>query len=162
MNETINLEELEKILSALNTEKICETLVERGFRLANPNYVWEYEPSLFWDVEPDGTVERKDSEGNFKYVAKLYTKIKGYEGIAFVDLVVWKLYKKQKCPMTPRKILLYTDAPIDEKYEREQESPTECALCKKTYKKKQLEEWFGRLLCERCLAITALMEARKR
>ncbi len=155
----MNVEELKDILSTLSVERMCEMLEERGFRRTNIYGTEEFRHSLFWHITPDETVESEDTENDFKYIAKLYGQIEGHEGITFVSLVVWKLHRNQKCPMTPRKTLLYTDAPIDEEYEREQASAMKCARCKKTYAKKEMIEWFGKLLCERCTAIAALAEA---
>ncbi len=155
----MKVEELKKIVSTLSVETMGEMLEEKGFRHTNRYLIEEFKPLLFWGITPDETVESEDKENDFKYIAKLYRQIKGYEGITFVDLVVWKLHRNQKCPMTPRKILLYTDAPINEEYEREQASPIKCAKCKKTYIKKEVMEWYGKVLCQRCVAITALSES---
>ncbi len=155
----MKVDELKKIVSTLKVETMGKMLEEKGFRHTNLYLIEEFKPSLFWDITPDETVESEDKENDFKYIAKLYRQIKGYEDITFIDLVVWKLHRNQKCSMTPRKILLYTDAPINEEYEREQASPIKCAKCKKTYIKKEMMEWYRKVLCQRCVAIAALSEA---
>ncbi len=160
----MKIEELKEIVSTLNLETICQRIEERGFRIINERPQWEYPLSIFMSKEKEEAA-CEDEKEDFYYVAEIFRNFKEYEGIEFIRVCKWKLHRQNPCPMTPRKIFLYTSAPINEEYERELDSSVECALCKKKYIKRQLTRWFGKEYCERCWGlalISAAHDSRRR
>ncbi len=155
----MTIAELDKIVALTDVESICREIEGRGFRLANPDYVWEFPSSLFSEENADGKIEYIDKNAGLYYEGFFFERVKGF---AFIRITVWKIVKKEgeefKIPMTG-KSFLYTNAPVNEEYVREQERLTKCPSCKEEYKKKDMLAWSGKYYCKRCAAVEAITES---
>ncbi len=154
----MNLEEFRKIISTVDCQQICEQMEKSGFRHANPDYFWEFDID---EIEEKGRVAAnlcyEDVFADMEYHVTLYKEVKGYEGIEFVHLRVFRIYMEEKKIPIPYKNLLYTNAPVNEEYERALNSSIPCGGCGRLYVKRRLVNCFGEYLCPRCL----LREAKK-
>lgn len=156
----MELEELDEIIRLMNVDSICRRMEEQGYRLANPEGVWEFNLLLIGkDCKSRKQVDWEDRFNHFIYHADMYEKVTGFDGIVFIDILVHRLQKirKQQVPI-PYKRFFYTNAPVNEEYERFQSEVVKCARCKRLYARKNLIDWVGEELCGGCLAYVMDLE----
>ncbi len=114
----MTIEELDRIVALMDVEKICKEIESRGFRLANPDYIWEFPYSLFEKEKADGKIEYTDENAGRYYEGFFFERVQGF---TFIQIIVWKIVKKRKAFKIPMvgKNFLYTDAPVNPDYKPE-------------------------------------------
>ncbi len=148
----MNIQELEKILKSMNTTAIRKAIQKKGFRLANPNYVNEFNVPIKDLTNPYiQSVSVEDIVKNRIYTASIHKNIKGYKGLTFIWFMVTRIIK---CPDIDLpllcKLFLYTDASVNEEYEKAQAEIIYCEKCRAIDQRKNFLLFNGKTLCHEC------------
>ncbi len=153
--------ELDDILDLKDADKIIDELQLRGFRRADTQKIWEFDhKSIREDCAYHRSAIQTDKLNNKDYCGTLYTNGNKYKGLTFITLFILKVKQNDGYVSIPTKAFLFTDAPYNEEYVTEMNSPCECHKCKKSYIKKELIKDENQLLCENCFADKADEEIR--
>ncbi len=147
----MNIEALNEIVKQMDLEKIQTDLEQLGYRHASKNGKWEFSP---FDIAKAGEVENterhEDVFADKVYVGDLHTQVEGQGEYEFIVVTVEEIHRHLNNREFPCEMLLFTNAPIDEEYEREQAKPARCQVCKKEYAQGELTKVNGRLVCKEC------------
>ncbi len=147
----MTIERLNEVLAYKNLEKICKALEELGYRHASKNGKWEFSPI---DVAKAGKVENADRHEDIfddkTYVGDIHAHVEGQGDYEFIVITVNTIYRDKDNLEFPCEMFLYTNAPINEEYEREASKILQCSGCKKKFPVRELCEVNGKLLCDDC------------
>lgn len=147
----MTIKELNSIVSSKNIERIDKSLVGLGYRLASKNGIWEFDPFAIANAKKVQNSERYEEVFDDKiYVGDIHSEVQGYEEYEFIVITVNKVYREQNNLEQPIVMGLYTNAPINEEYEREQNRISRCDVCKKQFPMADLCEINGKLVCDDC------------
>ncbi len=147
----MTIEELNKIIESKNLEMIHDTLQHCGYRYASKGGVWEFDPVAIANAKAvENSEQFEDIFDNKIYVADLHTQVKEYPDLEFIVVTVKKVYHDKSNLEQAEQMELYTNAPINEEYEREQVKICKCAECKREFTMRELCEVNGRLICDDC------------
>ncbi len=148
----MTIEELEEIIKIMDYDGICAEIEGRGFRRASEDGVFEFDFYSLWGKSGyQKQVIKEDRKTDKYFHIRICKDCTGYEGLTFIEVYFCKIKKvKRKRFPIPKKSMLYTDAPINEEYERDIHSIVQCARCNKEYVKKELISHENKLLCGRC------------
>ncbi len=147
----MTIEELNKIVESKNLEKITEVLQKCGYRHASKGGVWEFDPVAIAKAKAVENSEQFEDVFDDKiYVADLHAQVKEYPDVEFIVVTVKKVYRDKNNLEQAEQMELYTNAPINEEYEREQVKICKCAECKREFPMRELCEVNGRLICDDC------------
>ena len=148
----MTIEELNKIVECKNLDKISKAIIECGYRNGNKYAEWEFDLIAIANAE---NVERGESfEEIFDdkiYVGEIYTQVKEYPDTKFILITVKKIYRDRDNFEFPLAMSLFTDAPINEDYEKEQSKIAKCEICKREFTFSELCEVNGKLVCDECV-----------
>ncbi len=148
----MTIEKLKEIIEIMDYDGICAEIEKRGFRKAGDKGVFEFNLCSLWDKSGyQKRIVKKDKKTKKHFSITLYKDCKDYEGLTFMEVCFSKMKKeKRKRISIPKDIVLYTDAPINEEYERDINSIVKCGLCGKEYVKKELLPYDIKMLCGAC------------
>ncbi len=147
----MTIEQINKIIESKNLEKIHDALQCGGYRHASKSGVWEFDPVAIANakvVENSGQFE--DVFDDKIYVADLHAQVKEYPDLEFIVVTVKKVYRDKNNLEQAEQMELYTNAPINEEYEREQAKMCKCAECNREFPMSDLCEVNRRLICDNC------------
>lgn len=142
----ITIEQLNEIISTMDLDKIKAGIEQHGFRCASKHGKLEFD--LMKILEQERTTATDDYEDTFddhSYWAEVYDSVKACGGYDFI--VVTKLNTKLNMP---ERVDVYTDAPINEEYEKAMEEVKKCKRCGKKFKAYDLWEMNGNHYCMPC------------
>ncbi len=148
----MQIQELEQIINTMDTDIICKALEDKGYRLANPDGVKEFDVPIVAEDESNTTnVSVEDVFDDKLYRATIHKNMKEYDGITFIWFVVSKLIRRPDITLPiPWKMFLYTDAPINEEYEKFQAEIICCEKCKRKDQRKKMLSLYEKTLCPKC------------
>ncbi len=147
----MNIVELNEIISQIDLPKIRVLLERRGYRLASKNGQWEFSPVAIANAKNVENSDRYEDVFDDKiYVADVHSDVKEYPDVEFIVVTVNQVCREKDNLEQPIEMLLFTNAPIDEEYERAQSSIAKCDICKKQFTMSELCEVNGKLVCGAC------------
>ncbi len=147
----MTIKELNKIIEYKNLEKIHDALQHGGYRHASKGGVWEFDTVAIANAKAVENSEQFEDVFDDKiYVADLHTQVKEYPDVEFIVVTVKKVYRDKNNLEQAEQMELYTNASINEEYEREQAKICKCADCKREFSMRELCEVNGRLICDDC------------
>ncbi len=143
-------EQLEEIISLGSEEKIDEKFKELGFRLANKSFRTEFDyVKIKNKSKPAVKVRKENISTRYVFTLTMFDEVEGYEGNTFV-LVNVAQKKGTNDYATFDTLLLYTDMPINEEYERDMNTQVKCVKCQGEFLKRQLLYRKGVYVCPKC------------
>ncbi len=146
----MTIEQLNKIVSLTDLEKIQSAMEKEGYRNASKCGKWEFNTIAIANANDVGNGERyEDVFADRTYVGDIHTNVNEYPDTEFIVITVNKVYRDKGIEV-PCEMVLFTNAPINEEYEKEQAVICRCADCKRDFAKAQLTEINGRLICDDC------------
>lgn len=143
---TMNIEQLNEIISTMNLTRIKNNLESLGYRCASKHGKFEFD--LMKILEQERTTATDDYEDTFddhSYFAEVFENVKAFGGYDFI--VVTQLNTKIDFP---EHVDIYTNAPINEEYEKALEEVKKCKRCGKKFKAYELWEQDGKPYCKPC------------
>ena len=146
----LTIEQLDKIVASMNLEQIKTGIEQHGYRCASKHGKLEFD--LMKIIEQKRTTATDDYEDTFDdhcYWAEVFENVKDCEGYDFI--VVTQLNTKINFP---EHVDIYTNAPINEEYEKALETVKQCKCCKKKFKVYELSKLNGNLYCLSCFQKT--------
>ncbi len=147
----MTIKELDKILELKDFDKIRAKLESRGFRHVNEIGTPEFELGIIYlssnHVESS---TQADKEGRLQYRGIILKDCNDYEGITFIEIVILMSFSQAYPKYLPTNAAMFTDAPINEEYERALNSPYLCESCGKECIKKAMSDFDNKLLCDDC------------
>lgn len=142
----MTIEQLNEIIATMDLEKIKAGLERHGFRHASKYGKLEFD--LMKIMEQERTTATDDYEDTFDdrcYWAEVFDNVTACGGYDFI--VVTQLNTKFNMP---EQVDLYTNAPINEEYEKALEEVKKCKRCGKKFKAYELWEQDGKHYCKPC------------
>ncbi len=147
----MNIKDLNEILSCVNLSKIENLLLERGYRNASKNGVWEFDPVAIANASNVQDCEIFEDFFNDKiYTGNIVFDVKEYPEITFIVITISQTPGEKNQHSLPIEILLFTNATINNEYEREQSRILRCEICKRKFPTRELCEINGKLICDSC------------
>ena len=156
--KNITIEQLNEIISTMDLEKIKAGIEQHGYRCASKHGKLEFD--LMKILEQERTTATDDYEDTFNdhsYWAEVFENVKSFGGYDFI--VVTQLNTKFNMP---EHVDIYTDAPINEEYEKAMEEVKKCKRCGKKFKAYELWEMNGEHYCMPCFQEVFSKKARKK
>ncbi len=137
--------ELKKIIAVMDYDGICTEIEKRGYRRAKEGRAWEFKPLslLIGSTYREEVVKRRRGK---ECRLALY---KGYEEATYLFVRVYG-GKQRSAEEAICESMLFTDAPINEEYERDIRSIVRCEACGRKYAKKELFDDKGKIVCNEC------------
>ncbi len=143
--------QLNKIIKYKNSDKIHQELEKCGYRHASEGGRWEFDPFAIANAKAVENSEPFEDVFDDKiYVADLHAQVKEYPDVEFIIVTVKKVYRDKNNLEQAEQMELYTNAPINEEYEREQAKICKCMECKREFTIRELCEVNGRFICDDC------------
>lgn len=156
--KNLTIEQLNKIVSSMNLELIKAELEQHGYRNASNHGKLEFDLMKIIEKERDAaTDDYEDTFDDHTYWAEVYEHVEEFGGYDFI--VVTQLNTKLDMPS---QIDMYTTAPINEAYEKEQEEVKKCKRCGKKFKAYELWEANGKYYCPPCFQKEFSKKANKK
>ena len=156
--QKITIEQLDKIISTMDLEKIKAGIEQHGYRCASKHGKLEFD--LMKILEQERTTATDDYEDVFddhSYWAEVYDNVEACGGYDFI--VVTQLNTKFNIPSH---IDLYTTAPINEEYEKSMQEVKKCKRCGKKFKAYELWEQDGKHYCQPCFQVEFSKKVRRK
>lgn len=156
--KNLTIEQLNEIVSSMDLEQIKAELEQHGYRNAGKHGKLEFD--LMKIINKERTTATDDYEDIFddhSYWAEVYEDVEDFGGYDFI--IVIQLNTKLDMPS---QIYMYTTAPINEAYEKEQEEVKKCKRCGKKFKTYALWEADGKYYCPTCFQKEFSKKARKK
>lgn len=142
----LTIEQLNEIISTMDLEKIKTGIEQHGFRCASKHGKLEFDLMKILEQErTTATEEHQELFGDACYWAEVYENVKACDGYDFI--IVTQLDTKLNMP---EHVDIYTDAPINEEYEKAMEEVKKCKRCGKKFKTYELWEMNGKHYCQPC------------
>ncbi len=147
----MDIKELNNIIVCMDLPQIHRKLEQHGYRSASKSGVWEFDPIAIANAKQVKNSEQYEDVFDDKvYIGDIHTHVKAYPSIEFIVITVNKIYRDRNNLEIPIIMELYTNAPINEEYEREQSKIGKCAICKKNFTISELCKINGQLICDNC------------
>ena len=147
----------------MDLEKIKTGIEQRGYRCASKHGKLEFD--LMKILEQERTTATDNYEDTFEdrsYFAEVFENVKGYEPYAFIVVTRLVIYRDRNNAEFPEHVDIYTDAPINEAYEKAMEEIKKCKHCGKKFKAYELWEMNGKHYCKPCLQAEFSKKLRKK
>ncbi len=143
---------LNGILANVSLPKMEAELMALGYRNASKNGKWEFNPIAIANADSVKNSRRYvDKTNGICYVADIHNRVKEHPNVEFIVVTVKEIYIfNGEIKEQPLEMFLYTDAPINEEYEREQARLSRCTICGIEFRNDELCEVNGKLLCDKC------------
>lgn len=149
--QKITIQQLNGVVSLMDMEKIKNALEFFGYRCASKHGKLEFD--LMKILEQERTTATDDYEDTFddrRYFAEVFENVKGYEPYTFIVVTQLTIYRNRNNEEFPEHVDIYTDAPINEEYEKAMEEVKKCKRCGKKFKAYELWEMNGNHYCKPC------------
>ena len=156
--KNITIEQLNGIIALMDLEKIKNAIESFGYRCASKHGKLEFD--IMQIIEQERTTATDDYEDTFddrSYFAEVFENVKACGGYDFI--VVTQLDTKLDFP---EHVDIYTDAPINEEYEKALIEVKKCKRCGKKFKAYELWEQDGKSYCKPCFQAEFSKKARKK
>ncbi len=154
------IEWLNKILREKDIDIICDKILNSDYRLANTGSEKEFDYfNIFYNCKTTKTI-CKDKQNEQRYCAELATKIESDKEIIFISITKFNLNKKHNVYL-PCNSLLFTNAPINVEFEKDQTSLMACENCKNSFVKRNMLKYCGKWYCEDCFCYITEIEAKQ-
>jgi len=150
----ITIEQLNEVVSLMDIEKIKTAMETFGYRCASKHGKLEFD--LMTILEQERTTATDDYEDTFddrSYFAEVFENVKGYEQYTFIVVTQLAIYRNRNNASFPEHVDIYTDAPINEAYEKAMEEIKKCKRCGKKFKAYELWEFNGTPYCKPCFQV---------
>lgn len=161
--KNITMERLNEIISTMDLEKIKEGIERHGYRCASKYGKLEFD--LMKIIEQERTTATDDYEDVFNdqsYFAEVFENVKDCGGYDFIVVTQLAIYRDRDNMEFPEHVDIYTNAPINETYEKALEEVKKCKRCGKKFKAYGLWEWNGNHYCKPCLQVEFSKKGRKK
>lgn len=161
--KNLTIEELNDIVASMDLEQIKAGLEKHGYRHASKHDVFEYD--LLKIVGTERTTATDDYEDTFddhNYFAEVYDDIAECPGHTIIVVTQLAIHRHLDNYELPEHIDMYTDAPLNEEFERELVAEHKCPLCKKTFKSYEMYRLNGIPYCKPCYAKAASKNKRRK
>lgn len=161
--KNITIEQLNKIISTMNLTRIRNNLEHLGYRCASKYGKLEFD--LMKILEQERTTATDDYEDTFEdrsYFAEVFENVKGYEPYTFIVVTQLAIYRDRDNAEFPEYVDIYTDAPINEEYEKAMEEIKKCKRCRKKFKAYALWEMNGHHYCQPCFQAEFSKKVRRK
>lgn len=148
--QNLTIEQLDEIISTMDLEKIKAGIEQHGFRCASKHGKMEFD--LMKIIDDERTTATDDYEDTFDdhgYFAEVFENVKGYEPYTFIVVTRYAIHVDRNLEF-PDHVDVYTDAPINEEYEKRMEEVKKCKRCGKVFKAYELWEINGKQYCKPC------------
>ena len=149
--QKITIEQLNGVIALMDLEKIGAALEHFGYRCGSKHGKLEFD--LMKIIDEERTTATDDYEDTFddrSYFAEVYENVKGYEPYTFIVVTQLAIYRDRDNMEFPEHVDIYTDAPVNEEYEKAMEEVKKCARCGKQFKAYELWEQNGKSYCQPC------------
>lgn len=161
--KNITIEQLNEIISTMDLEKIKAGIERFGYRCASKHGKFEF--NILKIISSERTTATDDYEDTFddhSYFAEVFENVKGYEPYTFIVVTQLAIHRHLKNMEFPEHVDIYTDAPINEEYEKSMEEVKKCKRCGKKFKGYELWEMNGEHYCMPCFQEVFSKKARKK
>lgn len=149
--QNITIEQLNGVIALMDLEKIKAALSQFGYRCASKHGKFEFDLMKIIDAERTAaTSDFEDTFDNHSYFAEVYESVKGYEPYTFIVVTQLRIYRDRNNFEYPSHVDIYTDAPINEEYEKAMEEIKKCNMCKKKFKTYDIYSLDGKDYCKPC------------
>lgn len=149
--KNITIEQLNEIISTMNLTRIRNNLESLGYRCASKYGKLEFDLMKILDGErTTATDDYEDTFDDHSYFAEVFENVKGCEPYTFIVVTQLAIYRDRDNAEFPEHVDIYTDAPINEAYEKAMEEVKKCKRCGKKFKAYELWELNGNHYCMSC------------
>ena len=149
--KNITIEQLNQIISTMDLEKIRNGIESFGYRCASKHGKLEFDLMKILDQErATATDDYEDVFEDCRYFAEVFENVKDYEPYTFIVVTQLAIYRNRNNMEFPSYVDIYTDAPINEEYEKSMEEVKKCQRCGKKFKTYALCEMNGKRYCTPC------------
>ena len=131
--KNITIEQLNEIISTMDLEKIRNGIESFGYRCASKHGKLEFDLMKILDQErATATDDYEDVFEDCRYFAEVFENVKDYEPYTFIVVTQLAIYRNRNNMEFPSCVDIYTDAPINEEYEKSMEEVSLSLLLKMT------------------------------
>lgn len=149
--QKITIEQLDKIISTMDLDKIKAGIEQHGYRCASKHGKLEFDlMKILSENRITATDDYEDTFDDRRYFAEVYENVKGYEPYTFILVTQLAIYRDRNNAEFPEHVDIYTDAPVNEEYEKAMEEVKKCKRCGKKFKGYELWEMNGKHYCQPC------------
>lgn len=161
--KNITIEQLNEIISTMDLEKIKAGIEQHGFRRASKHGKLEFDLMKILEQErTTATDDYEDTLDDHSYFAEVFENVKGYEPYTFIVVTQLAIYRDRDNAEFPEHVDIYTDAPINEEYEKAMEEVKKCKRCGKKFKAYELWEMNGKHYCQPCFQAEFSKKVRRK
>lgn len=161
--QKITIEQLDKIISTMDLDKIKAGIEQHGYRFASKHGKLEFDlMKILSENRITATDDYEDTFDDRRYFAEVYENVKGYEPYTFIVVTQLAIYRDRNNAEFPEHVDIYTDAPINEEYEKAMEEVKKCKRCRKKFKGYELWEMNGNHYCKPCFQAEFSKKVRTR
>ena len=149
--QKMTIEQLNEIISTMDLEKIKASIEQFGYRCASKYGKMEFD--LMEIIEHERITATDDYEDTFddhRYFAEVFENVKGYEPYTFIIVTQLAIYRDKNNAEFPEHVDIYTDAPVNEEYEKSMQEIKKCKHCGKKFKGYELWEMNENYYCKSC------------
>ncbi len=151
----ITLEQLEELLSLADSDKITAALKKLHFRQAGKYTHLEFPLLDILDAEKiGGTDSYEDVFTDKSYFAEMFQGVEGYLPYTFIVVTTLAIFRHLENLEFPERVDIYTNAPVNPRFEQEMAQITHCHGCKRTFPYGYLTHLNDNLLCKACFSKT--------
>ncbi len=148
---SMTIERLNQIVGSMDMKIIHDCLQNEGYRHASKGGRFEFDICEIADAnEVESTKKYVDVFDDKIYVGEIYKDVSIYPNTKFVTVTVKQIHRYLNNLEFPLEIALFTNAPINEEYEKQMAQIETCKLCKKQFAMIDLCEINGKLVCDDC------------
>lgn len=161
--QNLTIEQLNEIISTMDLEKIKAGIEQFGYRCASKYGKLEFDLMKILDEErTTATDDYEDTFDDHSYFAEVFENVKGYEPYTFIVVTQLAIYRDRDNAEFPEHVDIYTDAPINESYEKAMEEVKKCKRCGKKFKAYELWELNGNNYCKSCFQAEFSKKVRRK
>ncbi len=147
----MKIQRLNELVKSMNLQRIQQEIEKDGCRLAGKHGVWEFNPIQIARARNiERTEYHEDIFDDKKYVGEIYSQVEGQGAYEFIVITIEQIHRQLNNTEFPCEMLLFTNAPVNEEYEREQARIRGCQVCKRNFTRGELVELNGKRICNEC------------
>lgn len=161
--KNLTIEQLNGVIALMDLRKIKAALEQFGYRCASKYGKLEFDLMKILDEErTTATDDYEDTFDDHSYFAEVFENVKGYEPYTFIVVTQLAIYRDRNNAEFPEHVDIYTDAPINEEYEKAMEEVKKCKHCGKKFKAYELWELNGNHYCLPCFQAEFSKKVRRK
>ena len=161
--KNITIEQLDKIISTMDLDKIKLGIEQHGYRCASKHGKLEFNlMDILSEERTTATDDYEDTFDDHSYFAEVFENVKGYEPYTFIVVTQLAIFRDRNNAEFPERVDVYTDAPINEEYEKAMEEIKKCKRCGKKFKAYELWEMNQNHYCKPCFQTEFSKNLRKK